>query len=74
MSQQNVELVREWMRACNGTDAESAVALCDPAFEMTESPTLPGPASTSGLHTLRRYFAGAQRHWSEWDWQEEEVR
>ena len=74
MSQENVELVREWMRACNGADAEGAVALCDPAFEMTESATLPGPASTSGLDALRRYFAGAQRHWSEWDWQEEEVR
>jgi ketosteroid isomerase-like protein len=74
VSQENVELVREWMRACNGADAEGAVALCDPAFEMTESPTLPGPASTSGLDALRRYFAGAQRHWSEWDWQEEEVR
>ena len=73
MPQENVELVREWMRACNGADAEGAVALCDPAFEMTESPTLPGPASTSGLDALRRYFAGAQRHWSEWDWQEEEI-
>ena len=74
MSQQNVDLVRKWMHACNSADAEGAVALCDPGFEMTESSTLPGPASTSGLDALRRYFAGAQRHWSEWDWQEEEIR
>jgi len=63
-----------WIRACNGDDSESAVALCDPAFEMTESSTVPGSATTSGLDGLRRYLAGWQRNWSEWDWQEEEVR
>jgi ketosteroid isomerase-like protein len=73
MSQENVEVVRAWIRACNGTDAESAVALCDPAFEMTESPTLPGAATTSGLEGLRRYFAGWRHNWSDWDWQEQEV-
>jgi hypothetical protein len=73
MSQENVELVRAWIRACNGTDPETAVALCDPAFEMTESSTLPGAVTTSGLEGLRRYFAGWRRNWSEWDWQEKEV-
>jgi ketosteroid isomerase-like protein len=74
MSWENVEVVRAWIRACNGDDSESAVALCDPAFEMTESSTVPGSATTSGLDGLRRYLAGWQRNWSEWDWQEEEVR
>jgi hypothetical protein len=73
MSQENVEVVRAWIRAFNGDDPESAVALCDPAFEMTESSTLPGAATTAGLDGLRRYFIGWQRNWSEWDWQEEEV-
>jgi ketosteroid isomerase-like protein len=73
MSQENVELARAWIRACNGADPESAIALCDPAFEMTESPTLPGAATTSGLDGLRRYFAGWRRNWSDWDWQENEV-
>jgi ketosteroid isomerase-like protein len=73
MSQENVDTVRAWIRACNGHDLESAVALCDPEFEMTESSTLPGAATTSGLDGLRRYFAGWRRNWSEWDWQEEEV-
>jgi ketosteroid isomerase-like protein len=74
MSQENVEVVRAWIRACNGDDPESAVALCDPAFEMTEASTLPGAATTSGLDGLRRYFAGWQRNWSDWDWQEEETQ
>jgi ketosteroid isomerase-like protein len=73
VSRENVELVRAWIRACNRNDPESAVALCDPAFEMTESSTLPGAASISGLVGLKRYFAGWPRNWSEWDWQEEEV-
>src|SRR3954452_6925405 len=73
MSSENVELVRAWMRAVNGDDPEAAIALGDPAFEMTESSTLPGAASTAGLDELRRYLAGWTRNWSEWDWQEEEA-
>jgi ketosteroid isomerase-like protein len=74
MSRENVETVRAWVRACNEGDAEAAVALCDPSFEMTESSALPGAATTSGPDDLRRYFAGWRRNWSEWDWQEEEVQ
>ena len=74
MSQENVELVRAWIRACNGTDPESALALCDPLFEMTESATLPGAATISGSDGLRRYFAGWKHNWSEWDWQEKEIQ
>jgi len=61
------------MRACNGTDPEPAFALCDPSFEMTETPALPGAATTSGLEALTRYFAGWRRNWSEWAWEEEEL-
>src|SRR4051794_16911280 len=73
MSQENVAIVRAWIRACNGDDPAKAITLCDPGFEMTESSALPGAATTSGLAALRRYFAGWVRNWSEWDWQEEEV-
>ena len=66
-------MVRAWMRACNGNDAEAAIALCDASFEMTESSALPGAATTTGLAGVRRYFAGWTRNWSEWDWQEEEL-
>jgi len=69
----NVEIVRAWISACNGDDAERALALCDPDIEMTEPDTLPGAAKTKGLEAVRRYFAGWQRNWSEWLWQEEEV-
>lgn len=68
-----MEVVRAWIRACNEGDEASAVALCDPAFEMTEASSLPGAATTSGPDGLRRYYAGWKRNWSEWDWQEEEV-
>jgi ketosteroid isomerase-like protein len=73
VSQKNIEVVRAWMRACNGTDEEAALALCDPTFEMVETPALPGPATTSGLDAVRRYFAGWRRNWAEWQWLEEEA-
>jgi len=61
------------MRVCNGTEPEAAFALVDPYFEMTETPALPGAATTSGLDELARYFAGWRRNWSEWAWLEEEL-
>jgi ketosteroid isomerase-like protein len=67
----NITVVREWIRAGNAGDIEAALAVCDPAFEMTESGTLPGPAHVSGDEGLRRYFRGWERNWSEWDWREE---
>jgi ketosteroid isomerase-like protein len=73
MPTDNVEVVRGWIRACNEDDFEAAVALCEPAFEMTESSTLPGAATTSGRDELTRYFEGWKRNWSEWDWREDEV-
>jgi ketosteroid isomerase-like protein len=74
MPRESLELVRAWIRACNEGDSEAAIALCDPAFEMTEAAALPGAATTSGAEGLRRYFAGWARNWSEWDWREEEVQ
>ena len=73
MSRESVDVVRAWIRACNGNDPEQAIALCDPGFEMTESSALPGAATTSGVAGLRRYLAGWQRNWSEWEWQEQEI-
>jgi hypothetical protein len=61
------------MAACNGMDTAAAFALVDPAFEMVETPALPGAATTTGLHALERYFAGWRRNWSEWSWVEEEL-
>jgi ketosteroid isomerase-like protein len=69
----NVEIVRAWMSACNGDDAEHALALCDPSIEMIEPDTLPGAAKTKGIDGVRRYFAGWTRNWSEWRWEEEEL-
>jgi ketosteroid isomerase-like protein len=69
----NVEVVRAWMRALNAGDHEAALALCDPAFVMVESSSLPGAATASGHEALKRYFAGWVRNWSEWEWREEEL-
>ena len=73
MPSKNVNLVRAWIYACNADDPDLAVGLCHPDFEMTESASLPGPASTSGHDELRRYFAGWRRNWSEWEWIADEV-
>src|SRR3954453_12805665 len=73
MSQENVEVVREWMRVCNEGDIDAALDLVDPEFEMTEAPSLPGAHSLRGHEALRRYFHGWQRNWSEALWQAQEV-
>jgi ketosteroid isomerase-like protein len=67
----NVEIVRAWMGACNADDTELALSLCDPSIVMIEPDTLPGAATTKGIDGVRRYFAGWQRNWSEWRWEEE---
>jgi hypothetical protein len=41
--------------------------------EMTESQTLPGAATVSGLEALKSYMRGWRRNWSEWEWREEEL-
>jgi ketosteroid isomerase-like protein len=69
----NLELVRAWMQACDGADTEAALGLLDPAFEMFETPALPGAVTTTGIEAVRRYFAGWRRNWSEWEWREEEA-
>lgn len=73
MSRKNVEIVREWMRACTGGDIDAALDLVDPQFEMTEASSLPGAHSLRGHDALRRYFSGWQRNWSDWSWQAQEV-
>jgi hypothetical protein len=73
MPEENVELVRGWVRAVNGDDPEAPLAYCDPAFEMVESATLPGAARVSGLDELRSYGLGWRRNWSEWEWREEKM-
>jgi ketosteroid isomerase-like protein len=73
MSQENVDLVRAWLRAVNEDDPETWLAYVDPAFEMVESQTLPGAARVSGLEELRTYGLGWRRNWSEWEWREEKV-
>jgi ketosteroid isomerase-like protein len=74
MSRENMELVRAWIRAANEGDTDASLALCDPAFEMVESQTLPGAAKVSGLEALRSYGLGWRRNWSEWEWREEKLR
>lgn len=73
MPGQNANIVRAWMRSLNDGDLDAAVALCDPAFEMVESATLPGAARVSGFDALRSYALGWRRNWSEWKWIEEEI-
>ncbi|MFL5780812.1 MAG: nuclear transport factor 2 family protein [Thermoleophilaceae bacterium] len=73
MPEENVELVRGWVRALNEDDLDASLACCDPAFEMLESRTLPGAARVSGLDELRSYSLGWRRNWSEWEWREEKI-
>ena len=69
----NVELARAWIRAINSHDIEQGVALVTPDFELVESSTLPGAAHATGPDGLRRYAAGWERNWSDWEMREVEI-
>jgi ketosteroid isomerase-like protein len=73
MSEENVEIVRRWVRATNAGNFDDAAEIVTPDFEMTESAKLPGAAKVSGLDEARTYWLGWKRNWSEWDWREEEI-
>jgi ketosteroid isomerase-like protein len=73
MSEENIEIVRSWIRATNRDSFDSALELVTPDFEMTESAKLPGAAKVSGRDELYTYGLGWKRNWSEWEWREEEI-
>ena len=71
-ARENIEVVRRFVRAVNeGEDDLSGI--CQADFVLTESKTLPGAATVSGLDELRSYARGWERNWSEWEWREEEI-
>jgi ketosteroid isomerase-like protein len=73
VSRPNVDVVRDWMRACVDGDLAAALEIADPAIEMNEAPNMPGAHSLRGHDALQRYFAGWERNWSDWKWHADEV-
>jgi anthranilate synthase/aminodeoxychorismate synthase-like glutamine amidotransferase len=66
-------LVRAYVDACNTRDWEGVFELLHEDFAMTESDSLPGAVTTSGMAEARRYFLGFETHWSEGNWQPHEL-
>ncbi len=66
MSQENVEAVREWVKAINRGDAEALVALADPTVDYL--PYLASLAGESGAYQghsgLRQYVRDLAEAWS----------
>ena len=69
----NIELVRAWHRAAQERRTDDLLALTHPEFEMIEAAVLPGATRVKGLAALRRYGAGWEHNWSDWEFREEEV-
>jgi ketosteroid isomerase-like protein len=68
----NLEVVKAWVNACNHSDVDGALALCDSSIELVEAKTLPGAVTASGAEAVRRYLERFTAHWSEFEWLPEE--
>jgi ketosteroid isomerase-like protein len=66
MSQENVEAVREWVKAINRGDAEALVALADPAVDyLPYLASLAGEAGAYRGHSgLRQYVLDLSEAWA----------
>jgi ketosteroid isomerase-like protein len=69
MSQENVEIVRQFIDAARSgdTDAiEAFVAVSDTSIEHTRLPAASGPDTYSGHDGVRRWFTDMADLWREW--------
>ena len=69
MSQENVEIVRQFIEAARSGDVqatEAFVAVSDPSIEHTRLPAASGPETYSGHDGVRRWFTDMADLWREW--------
>ena len=69
MSQENLEIVRQFIEAARSGDVhatEAFVAVSDPGIEHTRLPAASGPETYSGHDGVRRWFTDMADLWREW--------
>jgi ketosteroid isomerase-like protein len=67
MSQDNVEVVRQFIEAARSGDAiETFIAASDPGIEHTRHPAASGPETYRGHDGVRRWFTDMADLWREW--------
>jgi ketosteroid isomerase-like protein len=69
MSQENVEIVRQFIEAARSGDLdaiEAFVAVSDPRIEHTRLPAASGPETYRGHDGARRWFTDMAELWREW--------
>jgi ketosteroid isomerase-like protein len=68
MSQENLEVVRQFIEAARSGDhaIEAFIAVSDPCMEHTRLPAASGPETYSGHDGLRRWFTDMADLWQEW--------
>ena len=69
MSQENVEIVRQFIEAARSGDVhaiEAFVAVSDPSMEHTRLPAASGPETYCGHDGARRWFTDMADLWREW--------
>lgn len=62
-------VVREWVDAVNGDDAERVLALLHPQVELHEAETLPGAVHAVGYDAVRHYLERFSTHWKSFRWE-----
>jgi ketosteroid isomerase-like protein len=69
MSQENVEIVRQFIEAARSGDVhaiEAFLAVSDPGIEHTRLPAASGPETYCGHDGARRWFTDMADLWREW--------
>ena|SRR5215213_6105322 len=69
MSQENVEIVRQFIEAARPGDVdaiEAFIAISDPSIEHTRLPAASGPDTYRGHAGIRRWFTDMADLWREW--------
>jgi len=69
MSQENVEIVRQFIEAARSGDVhaiEAFLAVSDPSIEHTRLPAASGPETYCGHDGARRWFTDMADLWREW--------
>jgi ketosteroid isomerase-like protein len=64
----SLDVVKAWVAACNESDGDAALALCDSSMELVEAKALPGAVTATGIDAVRRYLERFSAHWSEVQW------
>jgi ketosteroid isomerase-like protein len=67
-----LDVVRAYVEACNGDDAEVVIAMLHENVEMHEADVMPAAVHVTGRPAVARYIEKFDTYWSHFEWIPEE--